>query len=169
MHTNIEQMRELFNYLQWADRLVLDATAGLAEEEYFRQRAISLGSIHNLVVHTMGAEWVWLSRWRGTSPARIENHDDYPTRAALEARWPRVHAELFEFLDRQTPESLAAPLVYRHTSGDQYTVPLGHSMIHVVDHATYHRGQLNTMIKQAGGVPAAASYITYQTRRAKSA
>jgi uncharacterized damage-inducible protein DinB len=54
---------------------------------------------------------------------------------------------------------------YRHISGEERVVPLGHAMIHVVDHSTYHRGQLNTMIKQAGGQPAMAYYITFHARK----
>ncbi|HEV3164261.1 MAG TPA: DinB family protein [Isosphaeraceae bacterium] len=165
MHASIEHIKELYDYLVWADRLTLDAGTGVVEGEYHRERPISSGSIHKLLVHVMAAEWVWLTRWRGSSPARIENQEDYPTRAALEARWPQVHAELLAFVDKQTDDSVGARLHYRHTGGEDRSVTLGHAMIHVVDHSSYHRGQLNSMIKQAGGVPATASYITFKAHR----
>jgi uncharacterized damage-inducible protein DinB len=167
MNLSIEQITELFDYLCWADRLMVGAAGELPEEEYYKARGISLGSIHNLLVHLMAAEWIWLQRWRGHSPTRIESYEDYPTRTALEARWPEVHAELREFLGGQTHESLAAPLAFRNIAGEASVVPLGQLMIHVVDHGSYHRGQLNTMIKQAGGQPAPAFYAMYQRQKHK--
>jgi uncharacterized damage-inducible protein DinB len=49
----------------------------------------------------------------------------------------------------------------RNTYGEWFSLPLGETMIHVVDHATYHRGQINAMIKMAGGMPAAPYYQRY--------
>ena len=58
---------------------------------------------------------------------------------------------MFTFLDHQTDESLLVPVVARNTYGEQFSLPLGDTMIHVVDHATYHRGQINSMIMMARG------------------
>ncbi|HEV3121245.1 MAG TPA: DinB family protein [Isosphaeraceae bacterium] len=167
MSLSVEQATELFDYLRWADRMMLAAASGLSAEEYYKARGVSLGSIHNLMVHLMAAERLWLERWRGSSPRRVENQDDHPTREALEARWPQVHAELLEFVGRQNAESLAKPVAFKSTTGEASTIPLGQLMIHVVDHGSYHRGQLNSMIKQAGGQPAPAFYVTYQRQRHK--
>ena len=43
----------------------------------------------------------------------------------------------------------------------QYMVPIGLCMLHVSDHATYHRGQINSMIKRAGGTPSGVMVDTY--------
>ncbi len=58
-------------------------------------------------------------------------------------------------------KSLLISVVARNTYGEQFSLPLGDTMIHVVDHATYHRGQINSMIRMAGGKPAAAYYQRY--------
>ena len=70
------------------------------------EQHISIGSIHKLLVHCMAAQWIWLCRFRGESPTRLENHDDYPTRDALEQRWPLVHAAMVDFLGLQSPKAL---------------------------------------------------------------
>ena len=54
---------------------------------------------------------------------------------------------------------------YTTIAGQPYTLPLGGLMYHVVDHSAYHRGQLNTMIRQAGGDPALAYYMLYLASR----
>jgi uncharacterized damage-inducible protein DinB len=165
MPVSLEHIKELYDYLFWGDRMMFSAATALPDAEYFMERGMSAGSIHKLLAHLMGAEAVWLERWRGQAPARIENADDHPTRAALDARWERVHADLREFLSKQTNESLAGPITFRSFTGDPSAIPLGELMVHVVDHASYHRGQLNTMIKQAGGQPAPVFYVTYQRQK----
>ena len=154
-------VHRFFDYMKWADEAMMGASRTVSAQEYHRPRGFSHGSIHGLLVHGMAAQDVWLRRWQGDGEAAIENETRHPTRTDLIGRWPEVHAELFAFLDRQTDESLLIPVVARNTYGERFSVPLGDTMIHVVDHATYHRGQINSMIKMAGGEPAAAYYQRY--------
>ena len=156
-----DHLRGQFAYMRWADGLILDAARALPEGAYHAERGFSLGSLHKLLVHAMAAQQAWLSRWRGTMPPRLEDERDHPTRESLAAHWPLVHDELAAFLDRQTPESLAAPLDYTNFAGQPFRLPLGGLMLHVIDHAAYHRGQANSMIKLAGGQPALAFYTLY--------
>jgi uncharacterized damage-inducible protein DinB len=165
MHTSIEHLRDLFGYLHSSDLMLLEEVSKLPDEEYYKERGISLGSIHKLMAHSMAAERVWLSRWKGATPTRIENESDFPTKADLARAWPQVHAEMLEFLGQQTPQALAGDLIARSMGGEPYAIALGHTMLHVVDHGTYHRGQLNSMIKQAGGKPVPAFYALYQKRK----
>ena len=151
----------LFNYMKWADETMMEASQTVSDHEYYLPRGFSHGSIHGLLVHEMAAQGVWLRRWHGDGEAAIEDEGHYPRRDNLIRRWAEVHSELFAFLDRQTDESLLISVVARNTYGEQFSLPLGDTMIHVVDHATYHRGQINSMIRMAGGKPAAAYYQRY--------
>ena len=161
-----DQIRELFDFLRWGDRQMLDAAGKLPETEYYKDRNISHGSIHKVLVHAMAAEWISLQRWLGNNPTRIEDPTDYPTRDALAARWPIVHLGLSQFLDKQTARSLEAPLTYQNLSGAIVTSPLGGLLFHVVDHGSYHRGQLNTMIKQAGGQAVGVNFANFIAAKA---
>jgi uncharacterized damage-inducible protein DinB len=144
-------LRHLFDYMIWADRAGFEAACALPEAEYYRQREFSFGAIHNLLVHQMSAQKTWLSRWKGTPVlGRIDNHIEHPTRQLLAERWPPVHQGLLEFLDQQTDEALNTPMTVQRTDGEYLTAPLGGMMMHVIDHGSYHRGQLASMIKQAG-------------------
>ena len=158
-------IRHLFEYMRWADEQVVLAARTLGDEAYYCAQPISLGSVHNLLVHGLAAQQAWLARWRGGTVDRLLDHTDIPTREALSERWPMVLTALFGFLDDQTPATLATPLTYRNLRGETCTQPLGNLMIHVADHATYHRGQINSMIKLAGGTPSTASFANYVNRR----
>lgn len=159
--------RELFEYVRWGDHECLLAARSVSDQEYFREQPISHGSLHKQLVHMMVAEWLWLSRWRGSTNAKAETVEDYPTRMAVEQRWPLVHAALLDFVAHQTPSSLARNVTYRTSRGDLVTLPLASLMIHVIDHAAYHRGQLNTMIRRAGGQPRSISFHAYSLQKEK--
>ena len=58
---------------------------------------------------------------------------------------------------------------YRSTRGELFSLPLAELMLHVIDHETYHRGQINTMIKRAGGQPANISYLSYSMHKRRPA
>lgn len=155
--------RHLFEFMKWADIELMDAARAVGDHAYYADRGFSLGSIHKLLVHAMGGQKLWLGRWDGTGLDRTltETHAEYPSRESLEAGWPRVHAGLFAFLDTQTPETLSRPIAWTNSLGEHYSRPLGHLIYHVIDHSAYHRGQLNSMIKLAGGETARPYYSRY--------
>ena len=162
-----EHLRDLLEYVRWGDHLLLVAARSVADARYYEEQGISFGSLHKQLVHMMAAQWIWLQRYRGESPNRLENHDDYPKRMDLEQRWPLVHAALFDFLDSRSPKGLARPIEYRNTRGEVYSLALGDMFTHMLDHATYHRGQVNSMIKKAGGTPTAVSYQLFALHKLK--
>ncbi len=162
-----DHLHNMFEYVRWADSAMIRAARTVPDEGYYREQRISIGSIHKLLVHCMAAQWIWLSRWRGESPTRLENHEDFPTRDSLEQRWPLVHAAMLDFLGLQSQKGLARIVQYKNTRGEIYNVPLGDLMLHVIDHGSYHRGQINTMIKHAGGTPSAVAYHVYALEKTR--
>ena len=162
MHYEKDHLRHLFDYLIWADRLSFDAGRRIAEAEYYKDRGISFGSIHNLFVHQMVAQHTWLRKWQGqVLTGRLDNQTEHPTRELLAERWPIVHATLLDLLARQTNESLNTPTTILRNNGEPITVALGAMILNVVDHGTYHRGQMNTMFKQAGVEPVYTPYFRF--------
>lgn len=154
-------------FLRWADQQSLVAARSVPDEGYYKELGISAGSLHKLLVHCMAAQWLWLCRFRGESPKRIEDETDYPTRMDLEQRWPLVHAALIDFVGRQSQQALQAGVSYHDTRGEVHTAPLRDMVLHLIDHGSYHRGQINTLIKLGGGKPVPVSYRLFAMERAK--
>jgi uncharacterized damage-inducible protein DinB len=69
----------------------------------------------------------------------------------------------------QTEASLAAPLSYRNLKGEPATFPLGQLMLHAVNHSTYHRGQITTLLRQLGAQPVSTDLVLYYLSKAKKA
>ena len=160
-------LREMCEYLRWADQQSLVASRSVRDDEYYKDQHMSAGSLHKQLVHCMAVQWLWLCRFRGESPERLEDEREHPTRMSVEQRWPLVHSALVDFVGRQSQSALNANVTYHDTRGESHTIPLRDMILNLIDHGSYHRGQINTMIKRAGGTPFAINYRIYAMEKAK--
>ncbi|MFN7945292.1 MAG: DinB family protein [Blastocatellia bacterium] len=158
---NTDDIRRLYAYTNWASHKVLDAAAQLSPEEQQRETGASHSSIHGTLVHTMSAEWIWLERWKGTSPPGLWKGAEFADLAAIRTRWEQLEADRQQFIEGLTDQALAEAINYRDTKGNPYSMPLGLLMQHVVNHSTLHRGQLVVMLRQAGVQPPATDLLYY--------
>ncbi len=158
---NLDDIRNLFNYTEWANHLVLDAVERLSEEQRKHDFKISHGSIQGTLLHTAGAEWLWLERWRGTSHTGLWAAEDFVGIPAIRARWQLIEAERQSFIDSLSEDELSGDLSYRNLKGEPFTLPLVAQMQHVVNHSSQHRGQAVGMIRQLGVQPPAVDLLYY--------
>jgi uncharacterized damage-inducible protein DinB len=165
---NIKDIIRLFDYTEYANGLALDAAEKLTEEQRRYDFKSSHGSIHGTLVHSAGAEWLWLERWKGTSHSRIWTADDFADVATLRSRWREIDAERRDLLDGLTEEKLHQDLSYRSLKGEPFTFPIVEQMQHVVNHSTLHRGQVVGMIRQLGVQPPAVDLLYYLIARKSS-
>jgi uncharacterized damage-inducible protein DinB len=164
--TRLQEIAELFEFNAWAARRMFESTAALSEDELARDLGNSFPSIRDTLIHTVGAEWVWLTRWRGTSPAAIPSTTSALTHAEIVRWWEDVNSERAEFLRSLGPDALDAVVAYRNFAGVDFAFPLWQMLRHVVNHSTYHRGQVTTMLKQLGHKPVSTDLILmYQERQ----
>lgn len=161
-----EDVRLLYDYNYWAADRMMGVVERLPPEEFLRDLGNSFPSIRDTVVHMMGAEWIWLCRWRGESPQAMLPAADFPTAAAVRARWDDVERQVRAFVGSLSAERLAQVLAYRSTQGQALAFPLGQMLQHVVNHGTYHRGQVTTMVRQLGVRPAATDFSLFAHERA---
>lgn len=158
---NLNDIRRLFDYTEYANGLALDAAEKLTEEQRQYDFKISHCSIHGTLVHMAGAEWVWLERWKGASHSRIWTAGDFAGVAELRSRWREIENERRELLENLTEEKLLQDLSYKNLKGEPFKFPLVEQMQHVVNHATLHRGQVVGMIRQLGLQPPAVDLLYY--------
>jgi uncharacterized damage-inducible protein DinB len=143
----------LVEYHYWARDRLLSAVETLTPEQYRRELGSSFSSVRDTLVHLFSAEWIWLARWQGESPTVTLQPAAYPDLATLRAAWDEHRAKLTAFVARLDERTLHEPLAYRTTDGQPWRQPLWPMLQHVVNHATYHRGQVTTMLRQLGAAP----------------
>ena len=147
---NKRDVEYLYEYSRWANAQVLDAVSKLTPEQFTRDLHSSHRSVRDTLAHILAAEWIWLERWRGVSPSALLAPTEFPTVESLATKWANVEGDYAEFIDGITDESLATVITYKNTKGEEWAYPLGQMMQHVMNHSSYHRGQVATMLRQLG-------------------
>jgi len=160
---NMSDVRPLFAYTEWANARIFECVDGLPEEQYTRTIESSFPSIAATLAHVISAEWVWLRRWKGESPLAVPDWAGGASREVLHGKLRDVEAERAAFLDTLTDDALTESFSYRSVKGDPFTRPLGITLQHVANHSTHHRGQLTTMLRQAGAVPPSTDFTLFFT------
>ena len=147
---------------------MFDALASLTPEQWTRDLGSSLKSVRDTAVHLAGAEWLYLSRFKRTSPTANWDPCEFHTPEVLREKWAPVAAELAAFAGSQTEESLRVPLSYRNLKGEAVNIPLGIAVLQVTSHSTYHRGQVTTLLRQLGVQPHPTDLVLYWSERGGS-
>jgi uncharacterized damage-inducible protein DinB len=150
----LQDLRTMLDYHHWARDRLLDALEPLTPDQLNRDLGSSFKSIRETIVHTYAAEWAWHSRWQGNSPTSLLPADQFPDVAALRRAWSQHEAEMREFLDRIGEDGVSRVFEYKLLNGQAGASPLWQMLQHVVNHASYHRGQVTTMLRQLGATPA---------------
>ncbi len=158
-------IRELYDYHRWANHRLFDVAVALGDEPVNRDMGPhwSVPTLKGMFAHLYGADWVWLSRWKGASPSRIPGGADVPTMAALRTAWDAFESEQKAFVDGLGEADLARQVDYKNTEGAVFAVALGPLLQHVVNHATHHRSEAATMITLISGSPPDTGINTYRT------
>src|SRR6478672_7857017 len=108
---NLADIKRLFDYMEWANDLAIEAAAKLPNDSLRRDVNISHGSIFGTLVHMAGAEWIWVERWHGRSPAKAEAWDLWSTESCadltdLRDRWGSVTEKRKAFVSELDEERL---------------------------------------------------------------
>ena len=162
----LDTLRELYDYNYWARDRQLEACAALTEEQFVRPMGNSFSSVRDTLAHLMMVEWIWLERWQGKSPnqddARAYAAETFPNLAAVRDRWQAVESTLRAYLSGLDEKDLERPLSYINLKGEPWTYALGETLFHVVNHQTYHRGQITTLLRQLGAKAPSIDYLLVQ-------
>jgi len=158
---NKQDILTLYNYNQWANARILKAAANVTQEQYLASASFPHGGLRGTLVHAMFAEWIWRTRWEGTSPTTRLNPDDFPTLEALRARWAEEEKQLMDFVADVSEERLNATFNYQNTSGKPFTKILWQVMAHVVNHGTQHRTEAAAILTDLGHSPGDIDMISF--------
>ena len=76
---NIIEIKRLYDYNSWANQRVLESLRPIGQEVFSSNKQASHGSIRGIIAHIAAAEWIWLERWKGTSPAMLLSESEFET------------------------------------------------------------------------------------------
>ena len=151
---NLQDLRTMLDYHYWARDRMLDALEPLTPEQFDRNLGSSFKSLRETVFHIYAAEWAWHSRWAGQSPTALLSSEEYPDVASIRRAWVEHEGRMRGFLDGLGETGVGRVFEYTLLNGTAGSSPFWQMLQHVVNHASYHRGQVTTMLRQIGASPA---------------
>jgi uncharacterized damage-inducible protein DinB len=147
-----EYFIRLFKYNDWANNLVLDTLS----KNTFRDP-----EIFKIFSHVINAQFIWMSRISGNKSIHkpvwslhtLEDLKKYSKE--ISARW-------LEYLSKLDEKELQRSISYSNSEGQAFSNTVSDMLPHIVNHASYHRGQVNKLIRREGFPVHNTDYITYR-------
>ncbi len=163
------EMQLLYIFNDWANKRAMQAASALTPEQFTKPLGNSFPSVRDTLAHICGGEWVWLQRFKGSSPSAMPDNSRFADIAALQAHWEPAAADLLNFVSGLTQQDLDRVIEYKTMNFGVYSNPMWQSLQHVVNHGTYHRGQVTTMLRQLDAKPLLTDLMHFYRERAVAA
>jgi uncharacterized damage-inducible protein DinB len=163
--TNKDALGRLLDYTEWANRRVIRMAATLSVDDFRRDLGSSHGGVRGTLAHTLGAEWIWLERWKGVSPTHGIDEGEFPNVIALRARWKAIEQHRHSWFDNLDEGAVSKTVRYQNLKGKAFKAPLWQLLQHVCNHSTYHRGQVVALLRQLGAKVVATDLVVWDRER----
>jgi uncharacterized damage-inducible protein DinB len=163
----LQDITQLVAFNRWADQCFFETLSQLPDEQYGRDLHSSHGGIRGTLAHIVEVERHWLSRWQGKHETGTATINQMHSVAELRALWESVCDEMNQFLATLNDRRLQETLSYTGRTGS-YTTSYWQMIQHVVDHSSYHRGQIVTMLRQLGVTPPSTGLMSFYRDRPAS-
>ena len=151
---------KLFSYHQWATLKCLDHIQPFGQDLYVREGLNSFASIQKTTEHTIGVEKLWLLRIHGVERAAVERLDVSTVEKAKES-FLLLHAEMELYFASLSEEQWQEPIEFKTLRGDELENTREEMLFTFINHASYHRGQITSFLRQFGKEGTLLDYIYY--------
>lgn len=139
-------------YTEWASLRLLEAAGSITAEEISRDFGTADKSVLGTLAHVFAADRIWYDRVTGAAPRPFLTDADYHL-ATLQREWPILLTQWKQWVAALTDERCAGAIRYKDLKGREWSQPLWQVLLHVVNHATHHRGQVAGFLRSLGHTP----------------
>lgn len=160
MHVSIDTLKLHIDYTIWATQRVLEAAAALTPAELNRDFETADKSVLGTLLHIYSADFAWIERTDGRSVTAVPYAKD-ASLEWLQKEWPRVWERWKVYVGGLTEEAAEIEIAYRTLKGDPYRSAPWQIVMHVVNHASHHRGQAAGFMRSMGKTPPVLDLMYY--------
>ena len=145
----LEQVRLMHDYHQWATARIQEALAALPEGDFTKE--IANGTLRAVTDHIIDADYAW---WQQLTSGRWPDGDLERPAGIPEyiEHCKRVESDIAVFVDALDDECAVQYLTYS-ISDKEYSTRIDMALLHVFNHAAYHRGQFALRLRALGHTP----------------
>ncbi|HEV2443865.1 MAG TPA: DinB family protein [Steroidobacteraceae bacterium] len=164
-----EGAQTLARYKAWADDLTLGAVAALPPGEAARERATLFKSIIGTLNHSYVVDLIWQAHLEGREHGfTARSVVPHPELEALAAAQRRANGWLLAWSEAQSPASLREAVSFRMVSGERGSMTRAGILLHIVNHATYHRGWVSDLFFQVPAKPPTTDWNVFLLRGSRN-
>ena len=148
----------LYAYNRWADRLMLDACRKLTPQQYAQEPVPGWSSVRSSIWHIAVVADGWLRAVAEESADTVPTEKDLATPDDAERLLDKAYQRFQRLAPSLTPERLSTPQTFRRRTRTAVLPPWA-VLRHIVNHSTYHRGQVSSKLKRLGIEPPAMDFV----------
>jgi len=141
---------ELADYNIWANNIQCSWLEQLSATQWEQEIVSSFNSIQKTVLHVIAAENIWLQRLEKKADTVWLQGSYTGSKAEHITLWKSLSQGLKDYVMHMDESILNQNLDFKRINGEAYSMPYYQVLAHIFNHSTYHRGQLVTMLRQAG-------------------
>jgi uncharacterized damage-inducible protein DinB len=147
---NKEYFTGLADYNSWANQIAIEWLNQINDQQWSQIITSSFPSIRQTAIHMASAEKIWVDFWENEPEPVYLSAGFKGTKNELIAIWEKASAGLKNFVETLPEEDYLHQVTFRYPSGREGQMEFWQTFSHAINHATYHRGQLVTLLRQAG-------------------
>lgn len=145
-----ELLRSYTAFNVWASRKILEVITALPEEKQQAEIPSSYNSLYKTVLHMLDAETVWWQRLKLQEKLQVPSQHFSGSMQELADELMQQSKRWEEWVNNASDLSLEHVFQYQTFKQEQFKQPTWQMIMHVINHSTYHRGQLINMLRQLG-------------------
>jgi uncharacterized damage-inducible protein DinB len=148
-------LEKMVGYLNWANASIWKIVETLSDDEFGQSLAEGAGSIHRRYIHLAVDTWEWFHDWHNEEPEepnfrKMTRGELYQFIADYLKKWENL-------VEERTVDKFAD-----EKSGKTVVITFNEIFFHLVNHFTYHRGQIVMGLKMLGKEVPATDYVPYR-------
>jgi uncharacterized damage-inducible protein DinB len=162
----IEDIRLLYDYNEWATRKILTASAKLSPEQFVTPAPYGGGSLRGTLVHVLEGE----QSWRSLCQHNIFNFSEldqasFPSLEVLGQRWAEEQTAMRDYLASLSDGDMTGLVRYTLDSGQKRERLLWHCLYHLANHGTQHRSEAAVLLTGHGQSPGDVDFTFFLNER----
>ncbi|MGO4294327.1 DinB family protein [Chitinophaga sp. RAB17] len=147
---NKKYFTALAGYNNWADNIAIGWLHEINDEQWNQFISSSFSSIRQTAIHIASAEKIWVDFWKNMPDPVFLSAEFNGTKNDLIKIWQQSSSDLKSFIENYPEENYLQEVTFKKRSGEEGRMEYPQTFSHIINHSTFHRGQLVTLLRQAG-------------------
>lgn len=145
-----ELLKQMASYNSWANQKILDIVLSLPEDKLNQELPGSFKNLFDTVYHIWDAESIWWQRMKLQERIIVPSQGNENKMKDVATGLVNQSKQWHEWVTNATDMAIDHVFQFYNSKKEHFKVPVSHTLVHVFNHSTYHRGQLIVLLRQLG-------------------